>query len=121
DVGALRRLRRGEERVARRLLVGVPVRGPEPAGHFAIAAGGHLAPPARVVLGAVVESPAARVRAAQLEALPTLVLHCRVEGCDQAADRADRSPSLRFQPGLATPTEAHAEAACGRRLVEGRQ
>src|SRR5207302_4538100 len=56
---------------------------------FAVPAGGHVAPAARLVSGAVIEGPAAGTRAAQFQPLPLFGLHRRVHGGDQPADRSD--------------------------------
>src|ERR1700730_111030 len=62
---------------------------PESPGLLAVAAGGHAAPAARVVLGAVVERVATGLRAAQLHARPAFIVHRRVQCGDDATHRTD--------------------------------
>ena len=91
---------------------------PETPGLLTVPAGSHRAPPARVVLRAVVEGPAANLGAAQLQLRPMLVFHRRVQGGDDAPHRRDDTSDLGFQAGLSISAEAHSQPAGSRRPVQ---
>src|SRR5438445_2210036 len=90
----------------------------ESSGLLTIAAGGHRAPPARVVARHVEEGPATGGGAAQLEATPVFVRHRAKYRRDHSAHRPGHSVRLGLQPGPAIGTEARPQPAGSGRFVE---